>query len=335
MDKKLGESDMVEVVNQVHMLSADRGLYGSAGEAEIWDFSTANRNEQSRIDAVQKVASICFQSDAKIGTSALYDKLMAESLGLPSSSFEFIPVLLRDEDVELINGSYVKNFLKEEEAFLQTPRIEKYGVTVIDGNSVYKLTNLRALLYDTCLINTFCKSGDEIDVKRNFFNTDPREIRLIQENFFVFNTKIDIVTARQFMRHRTSWQELSRRYVSGKKVPFEVYLTFDMQNADINVGIYDALGREKPLLEDGCDEIKIDALDLVILTLRMYDAAVSTGVRPQDARRIIPQGALTQVWSAWFKPQFDDMVELRSDGKAQWEVRTLAKSLSGLVSRTI
>ncbi len=334
MNKELIEEGVREATVQAIMQSADDGLFGTAGRAEKWDFAHSNTNAKSRIDAVQRVASICFQSNVKVGSSALYDKLMAESLGLPSSSFEFVPILLNAEEIELINGEYIKNVLSTEEGFIQNPRVEKYGVTIIDGRDVFKLTNLRALLYDVALINTLRQPDDKIDVSERFYNTSDREIGIIEKNFFVFNTKIDIVTARQFMRHRTSWQELSRRYVSGKKVPFEVYLTFNMQSPDINIDLHDALGWEKPLIEDEHEAVNIDPLDLVMLSLRMYDAAIASGVKPQDARRIIPQGALTQIWSAWFKPQFDDMVQLRSEAKAQWEVRTLAKSMSGLVKRS-
>ena len=304
----------------VKKILQENDIFGSDGEVSIWDFSRANISQESRVDAVQRVASVCFQSDAKVGTSALYDKLMRESLGLPSSSFEFVPVLLNEKDRELINIKYMDNVINENEKFIQTPHIEKFGTTIVRNGKVYRLTNLRALLYDISLINSE-KSDEKIDVSNSFFNQDEEEISIIKKNFYVFHMKIDIVTARQLMRHRASWQELSRRYVSSKKVPFEVYLTEDMKNPDIRVNISN----------NDCNGISISASNLVKLSLRMYDTAIKAGIKPQDARRIIPQGALTQVWSAWFKPQFDNMVKLRSAPKAQWEIRTLARSMNGLV----
>ncbi len=335
MNKELSKEGVIIAPPIVTEIGSEKGLFGSAGDATLWSFGGANINAQSRIDTVQKVASICFQSNVKVGSSALYDKLMSESLGLPSSSFEFIPILLRANDIDMINSEYMRNVLSGEEGFLQTPRIERYGITIVHKDrDVYKLTNLRALLYDIDLINKMRQPGDKIDASERFFNEDPIEQMLIDQNFFVFHTKIDIVTARQFMRHRTSWQELSRRYVSGNKVPFEVYLTEDMISSDLSVEVGDALGWAKPLVDDGSHDVNITATDIVVLCLKMYDAAIANGVKPQDARRIIPQGALTKVWSAWFKPQFDDMIELRSAGKAQWEIRTLAKAMHGLVERT-
>jgi len=321
-------------MGKVSLLAESKGIFGSAGDVSIWDFSRANTDKEARVDAVQKVASICFNSSVKVGSSALYDKLMAESLGLPSSSFEFVPVLLNVDDIEMINSEYMRHVLHVSGDFVQIPNVEKYGHTIIKGNDVYKLTNLRALLYDIASINTTRTDEDKIDASSRFFNTKAEEIEIIKDNFFVFNSKIDIVTARQFIRHRVSWQELSRRYVSGKKVPFEVYLTEDMASDDINIEISDALGWEKPLVDTGDDDINITAVQLVMLCLKMYDAAIENGVKPQEARRIIPQGAMTQMWSAWMPGAFKSMIELRTEAKAQWEIRTLAKEMERLVERT-
>ncbi|NLN12965.1 MAG: FAD-dependent thymidylate synthase, partial [Arcobacter skirrowii] len=65
---------------------------------ENWDFSTANLNEKNRIQAITQVASICYQNPKALGSESLYNRLMAESMGLPSSSFEFVPVLLDYEN---------------------------------------------------------------------------------------------------------------------------------------------------------------------------------------------------------------------------------------------
>ena len=66
---------------------------------EQYDFSTANLNEENRILAITAVASICYQNPKALGSESLYNRLMAESMGLPSSSAEFVPVLLTEEEV--------------------------------------------------------------------------------------------------------------------------------------------------------------------------------------------------------------------------------------------
>ena len=69
---------------------------------EQYDFSTANMSEENRIKAITTVASICYQNPKAIGSESLYNRLMAESMGLPSSSFEMCPILLTEEEVKEI-----------------------------------------------------------------------------------------------------------------------------------------------------------------------------------------------------------------------------------------
>ena len=66
---------------------------------EQYDFSTANMSEENRILAITRIASICYQNPKAIGSESLYNRLLAESKGLPSSSAEFVPVLLTEEEV--------------------------------------------------------------------------------------------------------------------------------------------------------------------------------------------------------------------------------------------
>ncbi len=62
---------------------------GNAGRIELWDFSRANENQESRIEAVATVASICYGKPPK-DAKKLVERLWTESGGLPSSAFEFI-----------------------------------------------------------------------------------------------------------------------------------------------------------------------------------------------------------------------------------------------------
>ena len=69
---------------------------------EQWDFSRANMSEENRINAITQVASICYQSSKSLNSESLYNRLLAESQGLPSSSFEMCPILLTEEEVKQI-----------------------------------------------------------------------------------------------------------------------------------------------------------------------------------------------------------------------------------------
>ena len=82
---------------------------------EQYDFSQANLSEENRLNAITTVASICYQNPKGIGSESLYNRLLAESHGLPSSSFEFVPVLLgTHSDIKHIGpDEIVPNVVKE------------------------------------------------------------------------------------------------------------------------------------------------------------------------------------------------------------------------------
>ena len=49
---------------------------------EQYDFSQANMSEENRIKAITTVG-ICYQNPKAIGSESLYNRLLAESKGLP------------------------------------------------------------------------------------------------------------------------------------------------------------------------------------------------------------------------------------------------------------
>ena len=87
----------MELINKKEKILGDDIAF-----VEQYDFSTANLNEENRILAITQVASICYQNPKALGSESLYNRLMAESMGLPSSSFEMCPILLTEEEVKQI-----------------------------------------------------------------------------------------------------------------------------------------------------------------------------------------------------------------------------------------
>ena len=84
----------------VNPVNKKENIFGDdIGFVEHYDFSQANMSEKHRIHAISAVASICYQSKTALGSESLYNRLLAESKGLPSSSAEFVPVLLTQEEV--------------------------------------------------------------------------------------------------------------------------------------------------------------------------------------------------------------------------------------------
>ena len=291
---------------------------------EQYDFSTANMNEENRIHAISAVASICYQNPKAVGSESLYNRLMAESHGLPSSSFEFVPVLLDG------NNSVHRKLLEKLTRF---SNVYKYGELI---NEQYLLTNYRALVYDYETMkdeytrefkHSFEANGnlDEFEkqlkeIKQSFLNlyNTPEECEIIKQHFKVFLFKVDLPTRSQMVRHRISWQELSRRYVSGSRVPFEYYVSEKMKFISKH--------------EDDESDIYFDSDDFHRICEERYYQALEKGVKPQEARRVIPQSAYTQIWGAFMPNQLDNYFKLRLDKHAQWEIRMVSKAMQELIN---
>ena len=87
----------------MELINKKENIFGDGiAFVEQYDFSTANMSEENRILAITQVASICYQNPKALGSESLYNRLMAESMGLPSSSFEMCPILLTEEEVKQI-----------------------------------------------------------------------------------------------------------------------------------------------------------------------------------------------------------------------------------------
>ena len=272
---------VIEKINEKQNILND-----NIGFVENWDFSKANLNEENRILAITQVASICYQNPKALGSESLYNRLMAESMGLPSSSFEFVPVLLDYENPK-----------HQEILKLEYSNCKKFGEILDDR---YLLTNYRALVYD------FENDKDKFSFDiRTIFNTQ-EECKIIKEYFKVFLFKVDFPTRSQMVRHRISWQELSRRYVSAKRVPFEFYVSEKLKE---NQKVQDLIKQSEDL----------------------YFELLENGVKPQEARRVIPQMGYTQIWGAFMPKQLDNYFKLRLDEHAQWEIRQTAIAMQELI----
>ena len=290
---------MVQLINSKQNIFNDNIAY-----VEQWDFSRANLNEENRINAITQVASICYQNPKALNSESLYNRLKAESMGLPSSSFEFVPVLISAD--EFANWCYINT------SFTDNNPLTKYGEWILDGQ--YLLTNFRAVIY--------LKENFKMDFTKHF-NTE-FECEIIKQHFKVFNYKVDLPTRSQMVRHRVSWQELSRRYVSGERVPFDFYISDKMK--DVKQTLWIPIDYYNQTSQDVSTE------DLIDVCIRHYQSALKQGVKPQEARRIIPQAAYTQIWGAFMPNQYSNFMKLRDDEKhAQWEIAQVAKAMKELV----
>ena len=282
----------------------DNVLDGIAGFVEHYDFSRANSSYEARVQAVSTVASICYKSPKSLGSISLFDRLQAESGGLPSSSYEFIPVLLDNKQaVQIISNSLSTH--------PEDVPIVKFGTWLFVGTSL--LTNLRALIEMV---------GPEASL--NYLNTSEEEVQIIRDNIKVFLFNVDLSTRAQMVRHRVSWQELSRRYVSGTKSPFEFYVSKKLAK------LKDFL--DDPKTPERDTQMAFEVNEYFEISVAMYNHAIASGVKPEEARRILPQAMMTQIWGAFQPSQLDNWFKLRLDKHAQSEIRMVAQAMQELIN---
>lgn len=292
--------------NLPEMVRENNNVFGdNFAFIQEYDFSKANSSHQARLNAVTAVASICYQAPDKIGSESLYDRLANEDIGIPSSSFAFIPVLIRE-------STNAEMFFKEIIDTIPQPDSSVFGEVFDYNGERILLTNLRALLQDLGWTTDY-KKAQELSEK--YFNTTDEDIAIIKKFYKVYKVKMDIVTSKQWNRHNYHLQELSRRYVSGKKVPFDFYIDEKMQNV-VSIEGYDE------------DLVSYSTQDVIDICMNHYYAALEQGVKPQDARRIIPQGAYTEIWTGMMPRVLDNMLKLRTKPKTQWEFRQLALQIA-------
>ena len=107
-------------------------------------------------------------------------------------------------------------------------------------------------------------------------------------------------------------------------MPFEFYVSEKMKD----VYIFD----EGVSVKGSKVKICFTAQDIIDISLKFYKQALEQGVKPQEARRIIPQAAYTQIWGAFQPKQLDNYFKLRLDESSQWEIRQTAIAMQELIN---
>jgi len=196
-------------------------------------------------------------------------------MGLPSSSFEFVSVLIDD----IKNEDLIDKILND--------KPKQFGVFINKGY----LTNLRECL----------SVADNVP-----FNTTKEDIEFIRNNIFTYKIEMDIVTARQWLRHRTgSYQEKSRRFTKD------------------NVIIYTPDSLNKVMVEDTFGNF-YDIKNILDLLEKFYKEALKK-TSAQEARYILPLGLMTTIWISGDKNYWRNFINLRTDKHAQPEIKRFAE----------
>lgn len=132
---------------------------------------------------------------------------------------------------------------------------------------------------------------------------------------------ISRASSHQLVRHRlASFVEMSQRYTKVDVLTNDWYVmpeAFD--ETDHYVGMFDSW--------TSCDEFEVlmaDAAD-------SYNKALEWGIRPEDARFLLPQATKTNIAVTMNLRELYHFFDLRCDKRAQWEIRELAEAMKNAI----
>ena len=113
--------------------------------------------------------------------------------------------------------------------------------------------------------------------------------------------------------------------MSGSRVPFEYYVS---EKIKCKVSKY------QHTTPDGhFQSLEFTTEDINSIALNHYYHLLDIGVKPQEARRVIPQSAYTQIWGAFMPKQLDNYFKLRLDKHSQWEIQQTAIAMQELINK--
>jgi thymidylate synthase (FAD) len=92
---------------------------------------------------------------------------------------------------------------------------------------------------------------------------------------------------------------------------------------------------KRVISKEGYDEdlVTHSTQDIIDKCLNHYFKALEDGVKPEEARRIIPQAAYSTVWAAFMPMHLENYFKLRLDSHAQWEIQQTAIAMNELISK--
>ena len=139
--------------------------------------------------------------------------------------------------------------------------------------------------------------------------------------------KAPISIRTQLFKHKQGFveNEISRRYVTEKP---EFYIP-EWRSKPTNGA---KQGSEDFIDHDAVTEGLTEMYhDVVAQAHRCYDFLIGSGVAPEQARFVLPQGTFTEWWWTGSLAAYARVYSLRSDPHAQWEVRQYADAISSLI----
>jgi thymidylate synthase (FAD) len=139
--------------------------------------------------------------------------------------------------------------------------------------------------------------------------------------------KAPISIRTQLFKHKQGFveNEISRRYVT-ENPEFYIPEWRSKPTNGAKQGSEDFI--DHYALTEGLTEMYHDA---VVQAQKCYDFLIGSGVAPEQARFVLPQGTYTEWWWTGSLAAYARVYSLRSDPHAQWEVRQYADAISSLI----
>jgi len=141
--------------------------------------------------------------------------------------------------------------------------------------------------------------------------------------------KAPISIRTQFFKHKQGFveNEVSRRYVTD---PPEFYIPL-WRKAPTEGAKQGSSG-----FIESAEEIHlrtqryVDALESCI---KHYESLIESGIAPEQARFVLPQGVFTEWWWTGSLAAFARFYKQRSDPHAQWEIQQYAEAVSSIIRK--
>lgn len=137
-----------------------------------------------------------------------------------------------------------------------------------------------------------------------------------------FRCTAPIAIARQLGKHQAgfSWNEMSRRYKDG---PVECFVPETVFHRPENLHE----GSAQPFAGEAEARVKASIDDIYRQAVEVYESLLDSGVAPEQARFVLPQGMITEwVWTGSLYG-WSEVVRQRLSNHAQYEVRLFAQDI--------
>ena len=140
--------------------------------------------------------------------------------------------------------------------------------------------------------------------------------------------KAPIAIRTQLFKHKIGMceNEISRRYVSYEPDMYYPFFRSKPEN-----GIKQGSGQ---FITDPTVKLTVDKLyrDAAEKCLETYDKLLESGIAPEQARFVLPQGTYTEWWWTGSLSAYARIYKQRIDPHAQWEVREVARGIGEIIS---